>query len=101
MTLPEATSGNAPLGYALSGLPSTLTFDEATRTVRGTPGGSDVGGHTLTYTATDYDADTAEANFTLTIEDDTVPTVTADDRTVAPDEAQNVTLPEGSGATRH
>ena len=97
VTLPEATSGNAPLSYALSGLPSTLTFDEAARTVSGMPGSSDVGDHALTYTATDNDGDTATVEFTLTIEDDTVPTVTADDRTVAPDAELNVTLPEGSG----
>ena len=48
LALPEATGGNAPLSYALSGLPSTLTFDEAARTVSGTPGSSDVGDHALT-----------------------------------------------------
>ena len=70
VTLPEATSGNAPLSYALSGLPSTLTFDEAARTVSGMPGSSDVGDHALTYTATDNDGDTDSEDFTLTIETD-------------------------------
>ena len=97
LILPMATSGNAPLTYALTGLPATLSFDAASRTVSGTPGTGDVNDHTLTYTVTDADGDEDSESFTLTVEDDTEPTVTAGDRTAVPGTALNVTLPEGSG----
>ena len=97
LTLPQATGGNAPLGYELAGLPGTLTFDPAARKVAGTPGTGDVGAHALTYTVTDQDGDTDSEDFTLTVEDDTEPTVTVNDRTAVPGTALDLTLPEGTG----
>ncbi len=97
LTLAEATGGNAPLTHALSGLPGTLSFDAASRTVSGTPGTGDVGDRTLTYTVADADGDTDSESFTLAIEDDTEPAVTADDVTAVPGTALDVTLPEGGG----
>ena len=97
LILPAAMSGNAPLTYGLTGLPGTLSFDAASRTVNGTPGTGDLDDHTLTYTVTDADGDEDSESFTLTVEDDTEPTVTAGDRTAVPGTALDVTLPEGSG----
>ena len=54
--LPAATGGNGELTYSLTGLPAGLTFDAATRTIKGTAVG--LGSHSLTYSATDGDSNT-------------------------------------------
>ncbi len=80
-TLPEATSGNAPLTYSLTNIGSTaltlaVDFDKNTRVLSGTP---NVNVHLLpitrayTYKVTDNDGDTAEITFSITIEEDSEP----------------------------
>ena len=63
-----------PYAYTVSGLPPGLDFDEATRTISGTP--TSTGTFTVTYSAEDADAettasgdsaDTASSTFTLTV----------------------------------
>ena len=69
LQLPAASGGNGPLTYALTpALPAGLTFDAATRTLRGTPTGARPA-TTYTYTATDADASEPDvARLTFTIE---------------------------------
>ncbi|MCY3601037.1 MAG: fibronectin type III domain-containing protein, partial [Gemmatimonadetes bacterium] len=64
LVLPAATGGDtSPLGtvmanpyfYTVSGLPPGLTFDDATRTISGTP--TVQGSYTVTYKAEDLDGD--------------------------------------------
>ena len=64
-TLPEATSGDLPVVYTISGLPPGLTFDAATRTISGTP--TDLGTSAVTYTVTDNDGDTDSITFAFVI----------------------------------
>ena len=66
LTLPTGTNGNAPLTYSVSGLPAGLSFDTDSRTLSGTPTGTQAA-QTATYTVTDLDADTASLTFTLTV----------------------------------
>ena len=69
--LGHGTSGNVfDYAYALSGLPSGLSFDAQTRTLSGTP--KSWGRFAMTYTAQDADleqgaADTASQTFTITV----------------------------------
>ena len=70
LTLPEATGGDGALTYALApALPAGLVFDEATRTVTGTP--TDVAeAATWNWTATDSDPtdpDTATLSFLIEV----------------------------------
>ncbi len=79
-TLPEATSGNAPLTYSLnrgnSALFKELIFTASTRELSGTP---NLDARILpitkafTYKVTDNDGDTAEITFSITIEEDSEP----------------------------
>ena len=71
-----------PYAYAVTGLPAGLAFDEATRTISGTP--TATGDFTVTYTAEDADGettssgfqtDTASLSFTLTVADTRPPTL--------------------------
>ena len=72
--LPAATEGNPPVTYALTGplpatdltLPAGLTFEAATRRLRGTP---QMAATAATYrlTATDADGDAAPQDFTVTV----------------------------------
>ena len=62
VTLPEATGGNPPLSYSISGLPQGLTFDETTRRITGTISGSPQT-YTITYNAIDTDGDPASVDF--------------------------------------
>ena len=73
LTLPEATVGNAPLTYEVSGLPPGLTFASSTRRVTGTP--TTPGTFTVTYTVEDDDGDTDEQEFTWIIIADTTPSL--------------------------
>lgn len=63
--LPEVTGGTSPYTYDLQGLPPALTFDEATREIKGTPltGGT----YTLTMTATDKNGITTSTDYTLIV----------------------------------
>ena len=80
--LPAATGGNAPLSYALTkkdgtALPAWLSFAAATRTLSGTTPSSSSTGTEYTYTATDADGETDSTDFTITIESNSQPAVTA------------------------
>ncbi len=105
LTLPEASGGDGPLTYALTpALPAGLTFDPATRTLRGTPAEASEAVR-YTYTATDSDAsdpDSASLDFTLAVDPDLRPAF-ADGAAIADlTLAQNapvapLALPEASG----
>ena len=71
VTLPAATGGNTPYTYTLSGHPSTLAFDPATRQLKGTPDTATE--HQVTYTATDRDQDEVLQVFTLKVDADKQP----------------------------
>ena len=72
LTLPAATSGNAPLTYTLArttgtpALPPGLSFDASTRQLTGTPTGAQSAVQ-YTYTVTDADGDTDTQTFNITI----------------------------------
>ena len=73
LTLPAATGGDGDLAYSLTpALPSGLTFDATTRQVTGTPE-TPQEAVTYTYTATDTDGDTDELGFTITVEENLIP----------------------------
>ncbi len=82
--LPEASGGDPPYRYALSGLPTTLTFTESTRRITGTP--TTAAGYDLTYTATDDNGsgDSVSETFMLTINSATPPTPSGKLRIVPP-----------------
>ena len=65
VTLPEALTGNTPIVYSLTGLPSWATFNSSTRVLSGTP--DDDGSWSLVYTATDRDDDIATQSFNLSV----------------------------------
>ena len=65
-TLPEATGGNDPLSYSVTGLPPGLTFSDSSLSVSGTP--TSAGAFSVTYTVTDVDGDEAEQSFTYVID---------------------------------
>ena len=72
LTLPEASSGNAPLSYDLTPSVPGLTFNATARQLTGTP--STAGTYAMRYTVTDTDGNTAASdtdtrNFTITVED--------------------------------
>ena len=111
MTLPAATGGSGALTYSISpSLPSGVTFDISTRTLSGTPTVAQ-GETTYTYTVSDADNNTADAdkdtlNFKITVEG-SEPSFGSS----IPDQiwTQHVTIPslilprstEGSGALRY
>ena len=64
-TLSTASGGTAPYVYAVTGLPTGMSFTPATRRITGTPDA--VGTHTVTYTVTDDDDAEVSVMFTLTI----------------------------------
>ena len=100
LTLPQATGGDGTLTYSLSpNLPVGLTFDDAQRTITGTPE-SGLPQTTFTYTATDEDGDTAELTFTISV--DAVPAFATDAAITGQMYTQNVeiadlTLPQATG----
>ena len=101
LTLPQASSGDAPLTYALTpDLPEGLTFDAETLTVSGTPIKA-MDETTYTLTATDGNGDSAPLTFTLEVPD-LVPTF-GDTTTIAAQsylvnqEIASLTLPQATG----
>ena len=70
LTLPEASSGNAPLSYSLTPSVPGLTFDATTRQLTGTPSTADT--YATRYTVTDEDGDTDTLSFTITVEESSV-----------------------------
>ena len=79
--LPEATGGDAPVTYTLTGpgtaatlsLPAGLSWEADTRTLSGAPQG-ETAAASYTLTATDTDGDTATAAFDLSVVTDPVVT---------------------------
>ena len=67
LTLPEASSGNAPLTYSLAPNVPGLSFNATVRQLTGTP--STLGAYAMRYTVTDDDGDTATLRFTITVTD--------------------------------
>ena len=101
LTLPEATGGDPPLSYSLSGeLPAGVT--RSGFTVSGTPTAVQ-DAETYTWTATDSDAaapDSTSLTFTITVEADNVPSFgveTIADQTWKVGEPVSLTLPEATG----
>ena len=98
VTLPVATGGDAPLTYSVVGsLPTGVTFALSTRILSGTPS---VLQNTTTYTYKVRDAtgDEASDEFTIAVEADTTPSLTAtNDQTWTKDTAVSLTLPAASG----
>ena len=100
LTLPEATGGDGTLTYTLSpSLPQGLTFDDAQRTITGTPQDG-LPQTTFTYTVTDEDGDTAELTFAVTV--NAVPAFANDAAIAGQMYTQNVeiadlTLPQAMG----
>lgn len=65
IVLPAATGGNDTIVYTVTGLPTGLTFNAATRTISGTPNAA-AGAYSATATAAStYDGDTVSAIRTL------------------------------------
>ena len=111
LPLPSAVGGNGALTYTLDPEVPGLTFDQATRTLGGTP--TQTGTYAMTYTVTDADdnADAGDADtltFTITVQapapTDTAPSfgsATVDDRTYAANEAiAALPLPAAGGRQR-
>ncbi len=101
VTLPDAAGGNGGLRYSLTPpLPTGLDFNEVTRVISGTPTTA-VSRTTYTYTVEDYDGDTAELTFNITVEADAMPTFsgeTIDDQEyIAGSSIKPVTLPVATG----
>ena len=98
VTLPVATGGDAPLTYSVVGtLPTGVTFALSTRILSGTPS---VLQNTTTYTYKVRDAtgDEDTDEFTIAVEADTTPSLTAtNDQTWTKDTAVSLTLPAASG----
>ncbi len=100
VTLPQATGGDEPLTYALTGLPEGLTFDAETRSISGTPLEA-IDETTYTLTATDSDGDAATLMFTLEVIADLMPSF--GDTTVAAQvyvqhrEVDPLALPQAAG----
>ena len=104
LRLPAASSGNAPLTYALSpALPAGLAFNAATRTLGGTPTAAAAAAD-YTLTVTDADGQTATLTFMLEVleEADSAPLLPVD--SVLPDvvwtkdaQIETITLPAATG----
>ena len=63
--LPEASGGNTPLVYSVTGLPAGLQFITNTRVITGTPTQMEVA--TVTYTVSDQDNDQDSVTFKITV----------------------------------
>ena len=63
--LPEASGGNTPLVYSVTGLPAGLQFITDTRVITGTPTQMEVA--TVIYTVTDVDNDQDSVTFKITV----------------------------------
>ena len=103
LPLPAAAGGNGALTYTLDPEVPGLTFDQATRTLDGTP--TQAGTYPMTYTVVDADdnADAGDADtieFTITVQD-TAPSfggAAVDDRTYTVNEAiAALPLPAATG----
>ncbi len=102
-TLPEATGGNAPLTYSLSGtLPIGVIFTANTRELSGTPNVDNnlsILPLTLSYTykVTDNDGDTEEITFSITTEEDSDPDFSGVTIPAQVYRGRTISLPEATG----
>ena len=65
LVLPRASGGNPPLSYSLTPTVPGLTFDAATRALRGTP--TVAGSYPMTYRVADADENAALLKFAITV----------------------------------
>ena len=94
--LPEAASGDLPLSYTATNLPTGLNFITSTRTIQGTPSSQET--NTVTYTVRDEDGDEASKTFDITVEADLKPTFsTISGYTGRVDSPFSQQLPEAAG----
>ncbi len=91
LTLPAATGGTGTLSYALSDVPSGLSFDGDTRVLSGTPDTEQMA-TTYTYTATDSAPSPGPAAVTLELVVTVGPAVTGGPLEGARSEAMEMTL---------
>ena len=102
LTLPTATGGDGALTYTLSpNPPQGLTFDNAQRTLTGTPEAAQ-NATQFTYTATDEDGDEVSLTFMITINESLMPAFATDAAIADQTYTQNVeitdlTLPQATG----
>ena len=101
LVLPTADGGNGALSYALTPtLPAGLSLDMATRTISGTPTAL-LAATSYSWTVTDADGDTANVDFTIAVEADTVPSfgdaTIADMLLLQHSPATTTILPAGTG----
>ena len=101
LVLPTADGGNGALSYALTPtLPAGLSLDMATRTISGTPTALQAA-TSYSWTVTDADGDTANVDFTIAVEADTVPSfgdaTIADMLLLQHSPATTTILPAGTG----
>ncbi len=102
LTLPVATGGTAPLTYDLTGpeggdLPAGLSFDKDTRILSGAPTAK--GTSTLTYTVTDANGASVDADFTVTVSDGPTLNAPAGQTYTADTAITDLTLPVATGGT--
>ena len=95
ITLAEGTSGNLPLTYAISNLPTGLSFNPSTREITGVPTTKE--SKTVTYTVTDSNGDTDSSEFTFTIGANIPSAPTISDKTGVKNTGVNILLPVGTG----
>ncbi len=106
LQLPAATSGNSDLTYTVTpALPSGLSFDPGNRRITGTPT-VDFAATEYTYTATDFDGDTASLTFIIRVIPDALGLPSLDPGAYTYARGQNTTLTlttstGGVGATGH
>lgn len=65
--IPEATGGTTPYTYTASNLPPGLTFDPATREIKGTP--TQKGTYPVHVTATDLNGNSIARDYTIVVRD--------------------------------
>ncbi len=104
LTFPEATGGDPPLIYDMSGAARRpgLTFDRPTRVLSGTPTFSDTATR-IGYAVGDNDRDIETLRFDIITEPDTIPTFgasTISAQNYLTTAAVNVTLPTATGGNR-
>ena len=97
LTLPAASNGNTPLTYTLAGsLPTGVSFNASTRVLSGTPTATQ-NAATYTYKVEDANGDEASDSFTIAVEEDSSPTLSATaDQAWVTDSAVTLTLPAAS-----